>query len=268
MFRYVKGLMGLLACVVFVFSFGSRVMLGQTGTTSLRGTVTDKSGATVAGAKVRLVNPGQALEREITSTESGEYEFLALSPGTYELIIEKDGFRTYQQTNIKLLVNSPATVNVTLEIGSTVQTVEVSANAQALNTTDASLGVAFNERQVKDLPLEAGNVPELLSLQAGVAYTGNRPDINKNTDTRNGAVNGARSDQSNITLDGVDVNADTKGYAFQSVLPITQDSVQEFRVTTSNYNADEGRSSGAQVALVTKSGTNDFHGSAFEIHRN
>jgi len=260
--------MGLLACVVFVFSFGSRVMLGQTGTTSLRGTVTDKSGATVAGAKVRLVNPGQALEREITSTESGEYEFLALSPGTYELIIEKDGFRTYQQTNIKLLVNSPATVNTTLEVGSTVQTVEVSANAQALNTTDASLGVAFNERQVKDLPLEAGNVPELLSLQAGVAYTGNRPDINKNTDTRNGAVNGARSDQSNITLDGVDVNADTKGFAFQSVLPITQDSVQEFRVTTSNYNADEGRSSGAQVALVTKAGTNDFHGSAFWFHRN
>ena len=118
-----------------------------------------------------------------------------------------------------------------------------------------------------ELPLEAGNVPELLSLQAGVAYTGNRPDINKDTDTRNGSVNGARSDQSNITLDGVDVNADTKGYAFTSVLPITQDSVQEFRVTTSNYNADEGRSSGAQVALVTKSGTNQFHGSAFESHR-
>ena len=137
-----------------------------------------------------------------------------------------------------------------------------------LNTTDASLGNAFNETQVKELPLEAGNVPELLSLQAGVTYTGNRPDINTTTDTRNGAVNGARSDQSNITLDGIDVNSDTKGFAFQSVLPITQDSVQEFRVTTSNYNADEGRSSGAQVALVTKSGTNHFHGAVFESHRN
>ena len=80
-----------------------------------------------------------------------------------------------------------------------------------------------------------------------MAYTGNRTDINKNIDTRSGAVNGARSDQSNITLDGVDVNADTKGYAFTSVLPVTADSVQEFRVTTTNYNADEGRSSGAQV---------------------
>src|SRR4029077_5399557 len=90
----------------------------------------------------------------------------------------------------------------------------------------------------------------------------------KNTDTRNGAVNEARSDQSNITLDGVDVNRDTKGYAFDSVLPITQDSVQEFRVTTANYNADEGRSSGAQVSLVTKGGTNNFHGAAYEYHRN
>jgi hypothetical protein len=268
MLRHSKGLLGLSILLVWVSSLFPAFSLAQTGTTSLRGTVSDKSGSTVAGAKVRLVNPAQSYEREITTTESGEYEFLALPPGTYELTVEKDGFRKYQQIKVTLLVNSPATINTTLEIGSTVQTVEVSAQAQTLNTTDASLGMAFSERQVKDLPLEAGNVPELLSLQAGVAYTGNRPDINKNTDTRNGAVNGARSDQSNITLDGVDVNTDTKGYAFQSALPITQDSVQEFRVTTSNYNADEGRSSGAQVALVTKGGTNDFHGSAFWFNRN
>jgi hypothetical protein len=111
-------------------------------------------------------------------------------------------------------------------------------------------------------------VPDLLSMQAGVAYTGNRLDINKDLDTRSGAVNGAHSDQSNITLDGVDVNDETRGYAFTSVLPVTPDSIQEFRVTTSNYNADEGRSSGAQVALVTKSGTNEFHGSAYEYLRN
>ena len=176
--------------------------------------------------------------------------------------VEATGFRKFEQTNLQLFVNTPATSNVKMEIGTALQAVEVSAQAATLNTSDASLGVAFNETRSKELPLEAGNVPELLSLQAGVAYTGNRPDINKNTDTRNGAVNGARSDQSDITLDGVDVNRDTKGYAFDSVLPITQDSVQEFRVTTSNYNADEGRSSGAQVSLVTKGGTNNFHGSA------
>lgn len=240
----------------------------QTGTTSLRGVVTDKTGAAIVGAAVTLVNATQGLERKTTTAGAGEYEFLALPPGTYVLTVEMTNFRKYQQKDLQLLVNSPGTANLTLEVGAATQTVEVSAQAVTLNTTDASLGSAFSENQVKELPLEAGNVPELLSLQAGVAYTGNRPDINKDTDTRSGAVNGARSDQSNITLDGVDVNSDTKGYAFTSVLPITQDSVQEFRVTTSNYNADEGRSSGAQVALVTKGGTNDFHGSLFESHRN
>lgn len=240
----------------------------QTGTTSVRGTVLDKSGAAVVGATVTLDNVGQALHHSLKTGAAGEYEFLALPPGTYSLTVEMSGFRRSEQKNVQLLVNTPATLNVTLEVGTATETVEVSAQAVTLNTTDASLGNAFSERQVMDLPLEAGNVPELLSLQAGVAYTGNRPDMNKDTDTRNGAVNGARSDQSNITLDGVDVNADTKGYAFTSVLPITQDSVEEFRVTTSNYNADEGRSSGAQVALVTKSGTNNFHGAAFWSHRN
>ncbi len=131
-----------------------------------------------------------------------------------------------------------------------------------------SVGNAFNETQVKTLPLEGRNVPDLLILQSGVSYTGNRPDINRDNDTRSGAVNGARSDQSNLTLDGVDVNDQINGYAFTSVLPVTLDSVQEFRVTTTNYGAEEGRSSGAEVSLVTKSGTNSFHGSLYEYLRN
>jgi hypothetical protein len=240
----------------------------QSGTTSVRGTVTDKSGGAIAGAKVTIKDVSLSIERTAITGNTGQYEFIALPPGTYELFVENQNFQRYVQSNLQLLVNSPATQDVVLQVGSSTQTVEVSTEVERLNTTDASLGVAFNERQVKGLPLEAGNVPELLSLQAGVAYTGNRQDINKDIDTRNGAVNGAHSDQSNITLDGVDVNADTKGYAFDSVLPITQDSVQEFRVTTSNYNADEGRSSGAQVALVTKGGTNNFHGAFFETNRN
>ncbi len=251
-----------------VLMFAVTCAWAQTGTTSLHGVVTDNTGAAIAGAKVILSNPSSGLHRETSAGSTGEYEFVGLPPGRYVLTVEMANFRKYEQTNLQLLVNTPGTSNVKLEIGTTVQTVEVSAQSEALNTTDASLGNAFSEYQIKELPLEAGNVPELLSLQAGVAYTGNRPDINKDTDTRSGAVNGARSDQSNITLDGVDVNSDLKGYAFTSVLPITQDSVQEFRVTTSNYNADEGRSSGAQVSLVTKSGTNNFHGSLFESHRN
>src|SRR5439155_24097243 len=124
--------------------------------------------------------------------------------------------------------------------------------AVALNTTDASLGTAFNEHQVKELPMEGRNVPDLLSLQAGVVYTGNRADINADVDTRSGSVNGARSDQSNITLDGVDVNT-SGGYAFTAALPVTLDSVQEFRVTTTNYNDEQRPSSGGQVSLVTRS---------------
>lgn len=258
----------LIASGVALFLLSLAGAWAQTGTASLRGTVTDKTGAAIVGAKVVASDQALGLNRETVTAASGEYEFLGLPPGAYILRVEMTNFTKYEQTNLQLLVNTPTTVNVRLEVGTTVQTVEVSAQAVTLNTSDASLGVAFSENQVKELPLEAGNVPELLSLQAGVTYTGNRPDMDKDADTRNGAVNGAHSDQSNITLDGVDVNTDTKGYAFQSVLPITQDSVQEFRVTTSNYNADEGRSSGAQVALVTKSGTNEFHGSLYELHRN
>lgn len=168
---------------------------------------------------------------------------------------------------MQLLVNTPATINAQLKVGAAGEVVEVTSEAPALNLVDASLGNSFNETQVQDIPLEGRNVPDLLSLQAGVAYTGNRIG-DKDQDTRNGAVNGARSDQSNVTLDNVDVNDQSNGYAFTSVLPVTQDSVQEFRVTTTNYGADQGQGSGAQVALVSKSGTNSFHGSLYEDMRN
>lgn len=240
----------------------------QSATTSLRGTILDKSAGVVVGASVILDNLGIGFHRRATSSATGSYEFLSIPPGTYSLRIEAAGFKVWVERSVQLLIDTPATVNVTLEVGAATQTVEVSAQTATLNTTDASLGNAFDENQVKELPIDSRNVPDLLSLQAGVAYTGNRSDIDLDTDTRSGAVNGARSDQSNITVDGIEVNTDTKGYAFQSVLPITADSVQEFRVTTTNYGADEGRSSGAQVSLVTKSGTNEFHGALYEYNRN
>jgi hypothetical protein len=267
MLRHIKGLFGLALALVILSLIFSNVGMGQTGTTSLRGIVLDKSGAVVAGATVKLAEPSLGVQRATVSNSSGEYEFLSLQPGGYSLSVEAAGFRRQDQKNIQLLVNNPATVNVTLQVGSTTETVEVSAQSQTINTTDASIGVAFDENQVKQLPLESRNVPDLLSLQAGVVYTGNRSDIKTNTDTRSGSVNGARSDQSNVTLDGIPVNP-KGGYAFQSVLPVTLDSVEEFRVTTSNANSDEGGAGGAQVALVTKSGTNNFHGAAYEYNRN
>jgi Carboxypeptidase regulatory-like domain len=247
-------------------AISSPPVVAQTGSTSVHGTVFDNSHAAIAGAKVTLENAAQGLKREMVTPATGEFEFLALPPGTYTLKVEKEGFSKHEESNLHLLVNTPATIDVTLQIGAITTQVEVSAQAAVINSTDATLGIAFGERQVKDLPLEGRNVPDLLTLQPGVAYTGNRSDTSSN-DTRSGAVNGARSDQGNLTLDGVRVN-DEGGHAFTAVLPVTLDSVQEFRVTTTNSNADQGGTSGAQVALVTKSGTDEFHGSLYEYNRN
>ena len=253
------------AVVIALMVMGSAAW-GQSST-SVRGTVVDPSGKAVAGAGVVLANSELKVERATTTGEQGEYQFLFVPPGTYKLTVTAPGFRHYEQTDLQLLVNTPATANVQLTIGGTSETVTVSSEAPAINLVDASIGNSFDEVQVSQLPLEGRNVPDLLSLQAGVAYTGNRIG-DKDQDTRNGAVNGARSDQSNVTLDGVDVNDQSNGYAFTSVLPVTQDSIEEFRVTTTNYGADQGQGSGAQVTLVTKSGTNAFHGSAYEYLRN
>jgi hypothetical protein len=244
----------------------------QASSSSLQGTVTDPTGSAIAGAAVTLSDNDSRIERSATTDAQGEYRFLALPPGTYSLSVNAKGFTRYVQTKLQLLVNTPTTSNVQLKIGSNTESVTVTSEAPALNLVDASIGNPFNETQVKQIPLEGRNVPDLLNLQAGVAYTGNRSDNEtptvKDQDSRSGSVNGARSDQSNITLDGVDVNDQSHGYAFTSVLPVTLDSVQEFRVTTSNYNSDQGGGSGAQVSLVTKSGTNKFHGSLYEYNRN
>jgi carboxypeptidase family protein len=254
--------------VLASFIFWTSAAATAQATTSLRGTVVDQSGSTVVGANVVLSNSESKIERSAITGEQGTYQFLLLPPGTYKLIVTASGFQRYELTSVQLLVNTPATINAQLKIGAATETVTVSSEQPALNMVDASIGNSFGETQVKQVPLEGRNVPDLLSLQAGVAYTGNRSDIDKDQDTRNGSVNGARSDQSNITLDGVDVNDQSSGYAFTSVLPVTLDSVQEFRVTTTNYGADQGQGSGAQVALVTKSGTDQFHGSLYEYLRN
>lgn len=254
--------------VLYATLFCLETVAWSQATTSLRGTVTDPSGAFVAKATVTVKNPAVNIERSTTTGTNGDYNFISLPPGTYSLVVEITGFDRYEQTSLELLVNTPATVNIQLKLGSVNQTVAVTGEAPLLNSVDASIGNAFNETQVKQIPLEGRNVPDLLTLQAGVVYTGNRPDLNRDTDTRSGSVNGARSDQSNVTLDGIDSNDQGRGYAFTSVLPTTLDSVQEFRVTTTNYGADQGRSSGAQVSLVTKSGTDKFHGSLYEYLRN
>src|SRR5579872_5608066 len=249
-------------CVLVVSTISA---YGQ-ATTSVRGRITDPSGAAIPSAQVQLTRPDTNFSRHTEVNNEGVYEFLQLPPGTYALSVSAAGFVTAERKDLALQVNLPATVDFQLQIATGAQQIEVSEAVAMVNTTDATLGNVFDSKQVEQLPIEARNVVELLSLQAGVMYLGNRLD--QDSDTRSGAVNGVRSDQSNVTLDGIDVNDQNNGYAFQSVLNVPPDSVEEFRVTTANANADSGYSSGGQVALVTKSGTNNFHGSAYEYNRN
>ena len=250
--------------IISVLSFMllmSSVAFAQTGSSSLRGTVTDAQGRAVAGANVTLTNEEKNFTRTQATNDDGLYVFTSIPPGTYRLDVEATGFKKAQASAVQAQIDTPGTFNVQLEVGNIAETVSVVAGADApINTSDATIGNTFESRRITELPLNSNNVVGLLSLQPGV--------------TRTGFVNGGRSDQANITLDGVDVNEQQNGLdivtnqAFSSVLRVLRDATQEFRVVTTNPNADTGRSSGAQVSLATKSGTNDFHGSLFHFHRN
>ncbi len=237
----------------------------QTATTSLKGKVADSQGGLISAASVTLSDDSKGYSRSTVTDDHGFYQFVQVPPGIYELSVKAAGFAVERQQALQLLVNLPATSNIVMQVEGVKSTVEVSANAAQLNTEDATLGTAFNSSQIASLPFEGRDPTQILSLQAGVTYVGS--NVNQNRDSRGGSVNGARSDQTNITLDGIDDNDQVKGYAFEGALRSTLDSLQEFRVTTTNANADSGRSSGAQVSLVTKSGTNKFHGSAYEYNR-
>jgi hypothetical protein len=238
-------------------------------TTSLQGTVTDPSGAAITQAQMTLTNIATNFVRQTTTTTKGGYEFVSVLPGTYKLTVEAKGFRTYLQTELRLLVDLPSTADARLQVGASTETMEVRGEAPPLNTTDPSIGHTMGEVEIENLPLQAESMPLLLSLQPGVVYNGEKDaQLINSYDTRAGSVNGERSDQNNITLDGVSINDEFNGYAFTGVLPSTPYSVEEFRVTTSNYGATDGRSAGAQISMVTKGGTNVFHGSLYEFNRN
>jgi len=222
--------------------------------------VKDSTGALVPGATVVLSNKATGQNFSTNSSSNGEFQLSQIPPAKYTITAVAPGFGS-QVKFAELLVNQPATINFALSPQATNEIINVSGEAQTLNITDASLGGSANNAEIQALPSETRNVPDLLSMQPGVLY------LPTTSDSRSGAVNGGRSDQGNVTLDGVDDNDQVTGTAFKGVLRETQDSVEEFRVTTGNANADAGRSSGAQISLVTKSGTNQFHGALYEYHR-
>jgi len=243
----------------------------QAATASIYGDILDQQGAAVVGARVTITNPATDFSRTTASDSVGRYQFVGLVPGVYSLKVELAGFKTATRDDLQLLVNTVTRLNITLQVGAVTETVVVTTEAAALNTSDASIGNVITPRQVLNLPLEARSPVQLIALQAGVAFSG---DPN---DQRSGSVSGARADQINVTLDGVDINDQQKdsydgaaGFstAFQTALPVPLESIQEFRFTTSNPTTDQGRSSGGQVGFITRSGSNEFHGSAFWTHRN
>ena len=252
------------AAAIWAAVLVSSVSLWAQGTSSLRGVVTDPQKAIVVSAKITLTDKETGVVRSAISQESGQYQFLQLRPGSYLMTVEVPGFSIAKMDSIKLLVDSPATIDVTMQVATNAATVDVVAEAVQLNTVDASVGNAFQEAQVQALPIQTRNAATLLSLQPGV--------------TQNGEVMGARRDQNNITLDGVDVNdnqnalsglnGNSAGNGFNAALPVPLDSVQEFRVTVAGNGALEGHSSGGQVSLITRGGTNTWHGSAYEYNRN
>jgi hypothetical protein len=262
-----------LAALVCAFSHS---IMGQ-ATSSLRGVVTDAQGAAIESANVTLENGQTGFRRSTITDSTGVYQFPQVPPGTYALTIVKPGFAVVTQQGVQLEVDTPATLNASMAVATVATAVNVEADVVRIDTVDASIGNSFNETQVLQLPLQTRNVVDLLSLQPGVTSTGE--------------VLGAARDQNNVTLDGVDANDNqnsglgglgtstktalpglngsgiARASGFNAALPVPLDSVEEFRVTVGGEGAEQGRSAGGQVILVTKSGTNQFHGSAYEFNR-
>jgi Carboxypeptidase regulatory-like domain len=261
------GRVGAFLSVCSLALFLSASALAQSGFSGVRGTVKDPQGNSVKGATITLTDVDRNSSRTQTSNSEGSYLFTSLLPGLYKVTVEAAGFKKAVIENVRAVVDVTADVSPSLEVGAVSEIITVTSSSleSVVNTQDASLGNNFVSQQINTLPLNARNVADLLSLQPGVVFISTAPNVD---DTRSGAVGGGRSDQANITLDGVDVNDQVNGFAFTSVLRVTPDSISEFRVTTSNPNASQGRSSGAQVSLLTKSGTNEVHGTLFWFHRN
>jgi hypothetical protein len=262
----------LLICLA-IFLLAATSGWAQTGTSSVVGTITDPQGKPVPAAKVTLTNVATNTSRSTQSSGTGTYLFDLITPGDYRIEVEAKGFSKTILDNVRAMIGKPTETNVQLALGAMSQVVEVSISAHdvVINTQDASLGNVFDSDQISQLPLEGRSLASLLSLQPGA--------------TQEGYVTGARADQSNITLDGVDINNAQTGNAALAgdtgpiignlsgsitdgpVLRLNSEAVEEFRVTTANGNANEGRSAGAQINLVTKSGSNTWHGAAFEFYR-
>ena len=223
----------------------------RSGTASVSGTVVDQQKRVISGARAELTNVEKAFTRTVQTNADGTFSFPAIQPGIYRLQVELAGFKKFVNDKVRTFVDSPTEISAVLEVGNINETINVTNNTveSLLNTQDATIGNPFNSNQVTQLPTEARDVINLLTLQPGV--------------TRTGYVVGGRSDQANITLDGVDINEAQTNDILDPVLRLNAEAIEEFRVTTTTANASQGRSSGTQISLVTKGGSNQLRGAIF-----
>jgi len=245
------------------------VALGQTTNGSIAGTITDPGGASVAGVKVEATNKGTGLQRSATSTENGTYLIPQLPPGTYDLTVEKAGFAKGDRHDVLLLVNQSATVDFALSLATANQTVEVTGTAEALNTTTATVGSVVQHQQIVDLPLNGRSFTQLTLLAPGAAPQESGQQgaftVAQGSAAISPSVNGQRGQQNNFTMDGVLNNAI---YTDTWAISPPPDAIQEFNVQSHITDAQFSISSGANINIVSRSGTNQFHGDLWEFFRN
>jgi hypothetical protein len=249
--------------LAMVLLLGSAPVFAQ-GLAGVTGAVSDPTGAVIPGVEVTATNAATGASRTVITNETGTYSVAQLPPGTYNISASLPGFSTKSINGVTLRVDETIVLNLPLEVGQVTDVVDVIASAEAVNTVDAKLGVGFDSRKIIDLPLNARNIVGLLGLQSGVTISDKTGDEFSRDD--GGQVNGARNDQQNIVLDGVNINKQEAGSSFEGALPTTLDSVQEFVVQTAG-SGQAARGSGGQVQLVTRGGSNDWHGSAYEFYR-
>src|SRR5260370_1787787 len=247
------------------------LLLNAEGTGTVSGTVTDSSGAAIATSPVVLRNANTGLERRVQTNAAGAYEFLAVPVGEHSSVrVEAPGFRAAMQTDIKLEVNQKYRADFKLTVGAVTQTVEVTGAANQVDTSSTQLGDVIGEKKLTSLPLNGRSYIDLLGLQAGVIPVSSGASqhdryVSGNVDTGQVSVNGQRETSNSFIVNGGDVEESVQNGA--SIVP-TLDSIEEFRLLTNSFNAEYGRFSGAIVNVVTKSGTNEIHGSVYEFLRN
>ena len=256
-----------LACILVTISAGLSAAVAQQITGNIRGTVSDPSGAVVQSATVTAQQSETGLTRTATTDHSGTYLLVELPVGHYQLEVAAKGFQKYLQEGISLNVNETATVSVRLLLGQETQQVQVRADAELIQTTVSSLGKAVLEHELLELPLDGRNFSQLGLLQPGVVplTAGLKQAGGSLRDGQAYSVDGQRPESNNFLIDGANnVNAVDAGFVLKP--PI--DAISEFRILTHNANAEFGQSTGSTTNIVTRSGTNSFHGALWEFLRN